>query len=61
MSGMMTMKKAIKIIKDRLCVPESPSPLDFRETGVGLNMLYTYHMIIYGIVGLVGGIMPLLE
>ena len=40
-------------IKDGLCVPESPSPLDFRVSGEGLSMLYTYASL--GLVGIVIG------
>lgn len=29
-------------VKDGLCVPESPTPLDFRESGAGLSLLYNY-------------------
>jgi len=40
-------------IKDGLCVPESPRPLDFRESGAGLNLLYTYASL--SLVGIVVG------
>ena len=29
-------------IEDGLCVPESTGPLDFRESGDGLSLLYTF-------------------
>ena len=29
-------------VKDGLCVPESPTPLDFRESGTSINAVYAY-------------------
>ncbi len=40
-------------IKDGFCVPESPNPLDFRVSGEGLSMLYTYSSL--SLVGIVIG------
>ena len=40
-------------IKDGLCVPGSLKPLDFRESGEGLSLLYTYASL--SLVGIVVG------
>lgn len=40
-------------IKDGLCVPESPRPLDFRESGGDIGLLYAYSSL--GFVGIVVG------
>ena len=41
------------IVKDGLCVPESPTPLDFRESGTSIHAVYAYSGI--GLVGIVLG------
>ncbi len=40
-------------VEDGLCVPESPRPLDFRDTGEGLSLLYTFASL--NLVGIVIG------
>ena len=40
-------------VKDGLCVPESPTPLDFREYGTSINAVYAYSGI--GLAGMVLG------
>ena len=40
-------------IRDGLCVPEPPRPSDFRESGEGFNLLYSYASL--GFVGIVVG------
>ena len=40
-------------IRDGLCVPESPTPLDFRDSGTSVIAVYTYSSI--GLVGIVLG------
>ena len=40
-------------VKDGLCVPESPTPLDFRESGTSINAVYAYSGI--GLVVIVFG------
>ena len=40
-------------IKDGLCVPESPRPLDFRDTGESTGLLYAYSGL--SLVGIVIG------
>ncbi len=40
-------------VKDGLCLPESPTPLDFRESSTSINAVYAYSGI--GLVGIVLG------
>lgn len=41
------------VVKDGLCIPESPRPLDFRDTGESTGLLYAYSGL--SLVGIVIG------